>query len=233
MYINKELLHSDYEDYQTHLKAIVKQALNKMEHLNGILKLDYYDALDTLKCINDFCELHNIKGLNINADTMPNNARILSILRAYYTNNIFNNSSNSFKHHFESKKYEFTEDEYTNIQDTINALRTEITASKIFGEDHQERLLSRLEELQKELHKKMNKLDKALGQLVSIGTSIGAFGEKSKPMFDIVNETIKTVLRIQQKGDKVALPENQLGCEAIIEAELIENSSSDTASADV
>lgn len=221
MYIRKELLHSDYENPQEHLKEMLKSALKLMNSEKNNHRLDYYDSLDTLKCINDFCLVNDIEGIDFSGKHLDNNT-ILNILNSYYTDHIFNNSSNSFIHHFNKSKYEFTEEEYQNIQETINQLRNDIQQSTVFGEEHQERLLKKLEELQQELHKKMNKLDKVQGQLLSIGATLGQFGEKTKPMFDRINETLRVVLRTEQKGDNIVLPENQLEHEDIIPVEVMD-----------
>ncbi|MCJ8327503.1 MAG: hypothetical protein MJK08_10440 [Campylobacterales bacterium] len=233
MYVDEKYLNSNYDDAHVHLKKILKSINENTENAgyNGN-ELDYFMLLDTVQCINAFCDLNKINQIDTEGIESKNTNEIISLIYSFYQDIVIH-SPNPFYSYFEQAKYSFEEEEYQTIQDSLNYLREDIHASKIFGKEHQERLLSKLEALQKELHKKMSTLEKALGQLLSIGTTIGAFGEKSKPMFDRVNETIKSVLRIQQKGDNVTLPENQLGCEAVIEAELIEDSSATISSVDV
>lgn len=228
MYINTELLHSEYEDSNVHLKKMLQSGLTNMSSLSARNKLDLFRSLDTLKCINDFCSLHEIEGIDILGKDLTQPSTVLTLLRKYYTESVFNSPSNSFSHHFSKSKYEFTEDEYQNIQDAINELRKNIQQTKIFGDDHQGRLLKKLEALQKELHQKMNSLDKVLGQITSIGITLGKFGKDTKPMFDRFNETFKIVNKVEERGDDVTPIDNQIGYEEMLEIELIEETPSDT-----
>ena len=53
--------------------------------------------------------------------------------------------------------YEFSQGDYDKVQKLINELRGLIADSKVFEKDHQRRLLARLERLQNEMHKKVNR----------------------------------------------------------------------------
>ena len=59
------------------------------------------------------------------------------------------------------------------------------------------RLLNRLEELQRELHKKMSKLDKFWGFIMDAGPVLGKFGEDAKPFFERINELAEIIFRAQ------------------------------------
>ncbi len=212
MYIDNSLLHSDYENNALHLKEMVQQAILIMtdyrdNHAEG---LDLFSSLDTLRCINDFSTYSGFEPITMQSYELKDPDSILDAIANYYTEYVFYILSNSFTHHFNKKKYEFTDEEYKTIQDTINQLRDDIQKSEIFGEDHKERLLKKLEELQKEFHQKMNRLDKFLGQVSSIGVALGKFGKDAKPMFDRVNETIKITNKVEERGDNVTPFENQI-----------------------
>jgi hypothetical protein len=56
--------------------------------------------------------------------------------------------------------YEFSEGDLARVQKLIDELRTELATNKKFEENHRARLLSRLERVQAELHKKVSDLDR-------------------------------------------------------------------------
>lgn len=211
MYISSELLNNNCEDKKAHLKKMIKNALENMNDALNNNKLDKNTVIDTISCINAFIELNNLELKLVAYDIAKINLAetIKNILNAYYEDFIHKNIDLHFSF-FEHKDYIFEEDNYKNIQQTLNQLRDDLISCDIFEDEHKQRLLSKLESLQKELHKKMSSLDKALGQLVTIASALGTAGEKAKPMFDRINETIKSVLRVQNKKDKIIKDESAL-----------------------
>lgn len=224
MYIPLSLLHSDFENDAIHLKLMVQDAIRNMNESHRAGQLDLFEAIDTVLCINDFSEHYGHPIINLNSYDNRNPYELLSALEDYYSEHIYNIASKSYLHHFTKKKYEFTDEEYKNIQETINQLREDIQKSDIFGEDHQERLLKKLEALQKELHKKMNSLDKALGMMASVGMTLGQFGEDIKPLTDRVTEVFGMIRKAEDKGDEITPPENQIGYEGRISIEFKDES---------
>lgn len=93
--------------------------------------------------------------------------------------------------------YKFTDGDLSRIQGIINELRDMITGSDYFSENHKERLLKRLEEMQLELHKKMSSVDKFWGFIMDAGPALGKFGSDAKPFFDRINELSQIVWRTQ------------------------------------
>lgn len=220
MYISTELLHNDSEDKKTHLKKMMKDAIDNMNEASNKDKLDKNIAIDTISCINAFIKLNNL-GLELisyDVNKISYAVQIINILSNYYQGFIHKNIDLHFSF-FETKDYIFEEENYKTIQDTLNKLRDELLSSELFDEAHKQRILEKLESLQKELHKKMSSLDKTLGQLVLIGSALGSAGEKAKPMFDRINETIKSILRVQNKKDKLIKDENQIDYEPITKIE--------------
>lgn len=220
MYISTELLHNNSEDKKTHLKKMMKDAIDNMDKASKIDRLDKNIAIDTVSCINAFIKLNNLELELITYDVnkISYAIQIVNILNNYYQGFIHKNIDLHFSY-FETKDYIFEEENYKTIQDTLNKLRDDLQTTKLFDEEHKQRLLEKLESLQKELHKKMSSLDKTLGQLVSIASALGTAGEKAKPMFDRINETIKSILRVQNKKDKLIKDENQINYEPISKIE--------------
>lgn len=108
-----------------------------------------------------------------------------------------------FKNEF---MYHFSDNEVDKIQELINILREEISKSTLFEEEHQQRLLKRLEKLQAEIHKKMSDLDRFWGLVGDAGVAIGKFGKDAKPIVDRIRELTDVVWGAQRRAEK--LPDN-------------------------
>jgi uncharacterized protein YoxC len=222
IYIDEGLLTSTYKDALSHLKVLTQSALSTIDKANRAHSFNLYKALDTIKCINDFCSLHNLEKIRTDNVGLSTATNILQHLTDYYMNIALNSNASSFSHYFETTKYSFNDTDYTTIQNNLNQLREDIANSTIFSDEHKARLLKKLEQLQAELHKKMNSLDKALGQITSIGATLGQFGEDAKPFFDRINETFKLIRKTEDKGDGVVPPENQIEHKDFMETNLLE-----------
>lgn len=110
----------------------------------------------------------------------------------------FENSKNKFDDIFRGNVfYEFSEEDIEKIQSLISELREEITKSKLFEEDHKNRLLKRLEKLQSELHKKMSDLNRFYVLIGDAGVVFGKFGEDAKPFFDRIQEILQFAWKAQ------------------------------------
>lgn len=99
--------------------------------------------------------------------------------------------------------YEFTEGDLKRIQDIINELREKIRASELFEEKHKTRLLSKLERLQSELHKRMSDVDRFWGLVGDAGVVIGKFGKDAKPFVDRIKEISDIVFRTQARAEEL------------------------------
>lgn len=99
--------------------------------------------------------------------------------------------------------YEFTAGDLERIQKLINELRESISKSPLFEENHRERLLNKLEGLQKELHKRVSSLDKFWGLIGDAGVAIGKFGTDAKPFVDRMKEIADIIWRTQAKAEEL------------------------------
>ena len=114
----------------------------------------------------------------------------------------------NFKKHFivilgNGFKYEFSQGDLDRIQALVNELREHVSKSNDFEESHKSRLLSRLEKLQAELHKKMSDLDKFWGLIGDAGVVIGKFGDDVKPIVDRIKEITEIVWRTQARAEEL------------------------------
>jgi len=103
----------------------------------------------------------------------------------------------------QSFAYEFSQGDLDRIQVLINELREQINSSDLFEEKHKSRLLSRLEKLQAEMHKKMSDVDKFWGLIGDAGIVIGKFGKDSKPFVDRIKEISDIVWRTQARAEEL------------------------------
>lgn len=100
-------------------------------------------------------------------------------------------------------RYQFDENDLESIQRLLNILRGQIEASEL-SDDHKERLLRRLAELQRELHKKVSSLDKFYGFVMDAGFVLGRFGKDSHLFGKTVKELLEIVL--SSNARKAGLP---------------------------
>lgn len=108
----------------------------------------------------------------------------------------------------EAFSYEFSDDETTRITELISELRQIISNSKLFEEDHRQRLLKRLERLQSEIHKKVSDLDRFWGMVGDAGVVLRKFGEDAKPIVDRVREMTEIIWRAQAKAEGLPKPDS-------------------------
>lgn len=99
--------------------------------------------------------------------------------------------------------YKFSDGDLSRIQELINELRDLINRSGIFESNHKERLLTKLENLQKELHKRVSNLDKFWGLIGDAGIALGKFGNDAKPFVDRMKEIAEIVWRTQASAEEL------------------------------
>lgn len=95
--------------------------------------------------------------------------------------------------------YEFSKGDIERAQTLINDIRECLTKSSFFEDAHKQRLLSRLEKLQQELHKKVSDLDAFWGLLGDAGVALGKFGNDAKPLFDRITQLTTLVWMTQAR----------------------------------
>ena len=102
--------------------------------------------------------------------------------------------------------YEFTKGDLKRTQRLINELRELISKSDEIDEDHRSRLLTKLEGLQSELHKKVSDFDRFWGFIVESGVYLGKLGKAVKPIIDLIQELADIILRIIARSEGLPSP---------------------------
>ncbi|MDR0279091.1 MAG: hypothetical protein LBJ37_14520 [Paucimonas sp.] len=99
--------------------------------------------------------------------------------------------------------YEFTDGDINRIQEIINELRGLISKDSELDSGHKQRLLKRLEDLQKELHKKISSLDRFYSLMGDFGVAVGKLGKDAKPFTDRIGELIGYAWKAQARAEQL------------------------------
>ncbi len=174
---------------------------------------DYLKAFGVLKAIN---ETYN---MGIAVPSLPTgkdnhlkfladfSGKLASQLDSVVANNIIKNSQDQYLIKIgRTFSYEFSQGDLNRIQTLVNELRENISNSDLYGENHKERILKKLESLQQELHKKVANLDKFWGLIGEAGVVLGKFGNDAKPLVDRIREIAQITWRTQARAEE--LPSN-------------------------
>lgn len=97
--------------------------------------------------------------------------------------------------------YEFSQADLERIQKLVNELRDQVSSSPVFEEQHRTRLMKRLENLQRELHKRVSDLDRFWGLIGDAGVAIGRFGKDAKPIVERITEIAQIVWHTQAQSE--------------------------------
>ena len=104
--------------------------------------------------------------------------------------------------------YEFSEEEFRRAQVLVGELRELLQENSLITEEHQKRLLRRLESVRGELHKRTSDIERFWGFLGEAAIVMRKFGDDLKPISDRVLELSRIVLgAIFAKEGIKALPE--------------------------
>jgi hypothetical protein len=180
-----------------------------------------HDFLEVYAILQAFIEARGLK-FSLPPATPPNVRRsdILSILqtqksaaetRIYQRESTFHleQKSDEYRAMFSIiPTYEFSDADYNRIQELINELRDLIQRAVLIPKQHKERLLKRLEAMQKELHKRTSDIDRFWGFVAEAGIVARKFGEDLKPINDRVGELGRIVIAVIMAKEGIqALPE--------------------------
>ena len=94
--------------------------------------------------------------------------------------------------------YEISDDDYSIIQKNINELRDLISKSEEIPDNHKDRLIKRIEELQRELNKRVRNFDKFFGVAIEISGYIRQVSENMKPFNDRIKEIVDIIERVMK-----------------------------------
>ena len=99
--------------------------------------------------------------------------------------------------------YEFTDGDLKRIQQLLNELREMVSANTELDADHKQRLLKRLEEMQREMHKKVSDLSRIYGLIGDAGVMLGKLGTNAKPLVDRMKELAGIAWTAQARAEEL------------------------------
>ncbi|KQN54625.1 hypothetical protein ASE98_16805 [Pseudomonas sp. Leaf48] len=99
--------------------------------------------------------------------------------------------------------YEFTDGDLKRIQQLLNELREMISANTELDADHKQRLLKRLEEMQREMHKKISDLGRFYSFVGEAGVMLGKLGKDAKPLVDRMRELAGIAWNAQARAEEL------------------------------
>lgn len=99
--------------------------------------------------------------------------------------------------------YEFTDGDLSRIQTIVNELRDMLTKDSGLDDGHKRRLLKRLEDLQRELHKKVSDLSNFYGLMGDFGVAVGKLGTDARPFTDRIRELIGIAWKSQARAEQL------------------------------
>tara|TARA_R110002049_G_scaffold123611_1_gene278853 strand:+ start:808 stop:1509 length:702 start_codon:yes stop_codon:yes gene_type:complete len=111
-----------------------------------------------------------------------------------------NRYSTALKYSF---SYEFTQGDLERVQFLINEIRSHVSQVDGLDEDHRQRLLKRLENLQAELHKRVSDLDRFWGLVGDAGVVLGKLGKDAKPIVERIREIAEIVWKTQARTEEL------------------------------
>lgn len=146
----------------------------------------------------------NVKEVEFVGPTKENLNRIWAYINVVFDeakrikiNKILNNEEINFKSiRANTYEYEFKDDDFKELQGLIDTMRELLQQSQAISENHRYRLLNRLEGLQKELHKRVSNLDRALGFLLDVSVIVKQTGEGAKPIAELAKEISKLITQV-------------------------------------
>lgn len=207
---------------------LIKTARKDFDYARGWDDNDYQILLEAYALIIEIVEsqLLNIRHpkFEISGDKSTDCRLInsyLTSLENYCTTESSKLKVESLRSHFKTSlgsgfSYEFSQGDLERVQLLINQIRELISKTNGLEKDHQRRLLSRLEKLQSEMHKKVSDLDRFWGLIGDAGVVLGKLGKDAKPIVDRIKEVADIVWQTQSRaeelpsGTQIPMLENKL-----------------------
>lgn len=167
--------------------------------------IDAFAVLETFLITNELdseLPIPNISNVDVKATVTEFYRRALSLANQKIQENILLASRLKYRTLLTNAfSYQFDDMDYQMVQNKINELRELITNSKNFDDKYKLRLLKKLEDLQKSLHKKMSNIDIVWGFIGEAGIVLGKFGNDAKPFVDCIKEIIEIVWKVQAAAE--------------------------------
>ncbi len=203
------------EPFEGTVQMIKIARQNFLEGAEGWTEHDYQVLLEAYALVTEIIESKllqiNRPGFAISGDKEQDCKQInqyLAALEQYCVSESSKLKVESYRSHFRTAlstgfSYEFSQGDLERVQELINEIRDLIANSNGLEKDHQRRLLTRVEKLQAEMHKKVSDLDRFWGLIGDAGVVLGKLGTDAKPIVDRIKEIADIVWQTQSRAEEL------------------------------
>lgn len=223
-YFDEKFLISDYDQDKKieFLENIVIHVSNEFTKESGALQK--VDALKALQLINLFCMENNLTQIDLSNISLHDDSDYFKTIIKDYLSDLITNIHNDYNNPFSKPKYQLSDKEESSIQTLINNLRDKIEKEQNINEEHKQRIIKKLNEMQEEFNKKISTFDNILGKSMDI-LKVLQFSRKEivSPLIQDTTNLIKEINKVESNHSGLPSTENQLDYqECIEEVEIIE-----------
>ncbi len=223
-YIDEKFLISDYDQSQKidFLETLVIHISNEFN--KDIVGFQKIEALKALKTINLFCVENQLTPINLSKISQRHESQHFKQILEDYLSDLITSEHEDYHNPFSKPKYQLSNKEENTIQTLINNLRNKIDKEQNIQEEHKQRIIQKLNEMQEELNKKISTFDNILGKSMDI-LKVLQFSRKEivSPLIQDTTNLIKEINNIESHHSGLPSTENQISYqECIEEVEIIE-----------
>lgn len=181
-FIDNKYIDEPYINALEHLEEFIIDTVDKIG--KNPLKGGPSDAIRAIHVINSFCEENKLKSIPLSGlGVSVSLTTFINALNNKLTDLLLNETKDKYKNIFSKKIYNLSDAEYKSIKNTINSLKEKITNIENIEDDYRDRLLKKLEEIENELHMKMNSFDSIIGKSVDILKVTSCIDESKEGQF--------------------------------------------------
>ncbi|MFT5874166.1 MAG: hypothetical protein ACI8WT_003126 [Clostridium sp.] len=223
-FVNAALIKDSAESPVFQLEKILDYFLEKFNDIGNDTK-STRELIQSFSIVNAFCKFNELAPLDINNITLDTTASVFkSKVSARLSNLILNEQTSSYDSLFIVLEKSMNDDDYKHIQELINDLRVKVKSATSFDKDLQRRVLDKLNKLQAELDKDINKLDLAKGRVLAIADMIGYANNKAlAPIMNKTIELVNAIRGVEAKSDGIEFNNILTYEEQITDVDIIDN----------
>ena len=150
-YFDENFLTSDYDQNKKieFLESIVIHVSNEFDKEN--IALQKIDALKAFQLINLFCIENELTPIDLSNISLSDESDYFKQILEEYLSNLITNIHTDYNNPFSKPKYQLSDKEESTIQTLINNLRNKIDKEQNIEDEHKQRIIKKLNEMQEEL----------------------------------------------------------------------------------
>ncbi len=215
MVFDDEFLATFKDDPVGALNASIQKVRNSLSIGDGWTESDYSVLVEWYALLSEVIEAGMVQihpaSIELNG-SLEDNCKLLgqylNAIERYCEGELSKSRLETLRSRFKTAlgngfSYEFSQGDLDRVQALINQLRGLISEANGLEATHKQRLMSRLEKLQAEMHKKVSDLDRFWGLIGDAGVVLGKLGTDSKPIVDRIREVADIVWQTQSRAEEL------------------------------